>query len=350
LGTGRVLVIWSVLIVAIGVILFLYGIAVVIRDRRRGRRAKAARQVVRAQLVDRVNGRVPMPRVPRALPAAPPPPRALPMTPLALPAGPSTAGPPAAGPPPGMPGSPVSARVPAQRAPEMRFAVDAGPPDVSTKAPANASPRNVRPAGRPGPGGKAKRDCGELRERCEQLRRHATNRGAAAARTALAAERAHEDLRRARRAREEAQDARNSATAKASELSHAVAEEAQRLAEHRVEVDPAVERMTTHAAFAAYRRGDITADQLREVFRKAEGWTPQQDQLTHSAAQTRAEETDAQRALDAALAAEQVAEEEMHRAVALAQTADDEAREAAAEARAACAAAVDCEQGHRGRR
>jgi hypothetical protein len=129
-----------------------------------------------------------------------------------------------------------------------------------------------------------------------------------------------------------------------------MAEEAQRLAEQRVEVDPAVERMTTHAAFAAYRRGDITAEQLREVFRKAEGWTPQQDQLTHSAALTRVDETDAQRALDTALAAEQVAEEELRRAAALAQAADEEAREAAAEARGACAAAVDCEQGHRGRR
>jgi chromosome segregation ATPase len=248
-----------------------------------------------------------------------------------------------------MPGSPVSARVPSQRAPELRLAVDAGPPDVSAKAPANA-PRNVRPAGRPGPGPKAKRDCGELRERCEQLRRQATHRGAAAARAALAVERAQEDLHRARRSREQAQDSRDAATAKASELSHAVAEEAKRLAEHRVEVDPAVERMTTHAAFAAYRRGDITADQLREVFRKAEGWTPQQDQLTHTAAQTRVEETDAQRVLDAALAAELVAEEELQRAAAQAQTADEEAREAAAEARAACAAAVDCEQGRRGRR
>jgi hypothetical protein len=163
-------------------------------------------------------------------------------------------------------------------------------------------------------------------------------------------ERAQEDLHRARRAREESQDARDAATAKANEVSHAVAEEAKRLAEQRVEVDPVVERMATHAAFAAYRRGDLSADQLREVFRKAEGWTPQQDQLTHTAAQTRAEETDAQRALDAALAAEQVAEDELQRAVAVAQTADEEAREAAAEARTACAAAVDCEQGRRGRR
>ena len=49
MGTGKVLVIWSVVIVAIGVGLFIYGIVVVLRDRRRNRRARAARQVVRAQ-------------------------------------------------------------------------------------------------------------------------------------------------------------------------------------------------------------------------------------------------------------------------------------------------------------
>src|SRR5215510_12185651 len=52
LGTGPVLLIWSLLIIGIGLILLVYGMVVVRRDRRRRRRLRVARQVVRAQLLE----------------------------------------------------------------------------------------------------------------------------------------------------------------------------------------------------------------------------------------------------------------------------------------------------------
>jgi hypothetical protein len=52
-------------------------------------------------------------------------------------------------------------------------------------------------------------------------------------------------------------------------------------------VDERTQQETSHAAFVAFRRGDISADQLREVFKRAEGWTPEHDRLTRRSAELR---------------------------------------------------------------
>jgi hypothetical protein len=106
----------------------------------------------------------------------------------------------------------------------------------------------------------------------------------------------------------------------------------------------ALQAETTHAAFAAYRRGDITSEQLREVFSRAGGWTPEHDRLSRRSTELRQEETDAIRAREAATAAEQAAGERAHVAALTARTRDEEARNAVADARGRCAAAEACEQ------
>src|SRR5690606_22738926 len=102
---------------------------------------------------------------------------------------------------------------------------------------------------------------------------------------------------------------------------------------------------TTHAAFVAFRRGDITSEQLREVFSRAGGWTPEHDRLSRRSTELRAEEAEAIRARDAAVAAEQAAGERAHQAAMAARARDEEARNAALDARARCAAADACEEG-----
>jgi hypothetical protein len=236
-------------------------------------------------------------------------------------------------------------------------APESAPADLDGKAPAPAQPARTpppeqptRPKGGKGRGKVSAAECAELRRRCDQLRRQAAAASAAAARATLAAEQAADRRAHAQRERAAAQDARDAAAAATAEASAAASAEAQRLAEQRSAQDGEGERVTTHAAFAAFRRGDITAEQLREVFRRAEGWTPRQDDLTHEVIRCRAAEAEAQRALDFALTTEQVAEELAEEATRLAEQADNEARAAGGAAREVCTAAATCESGRKRRR
>jgi hypothetical protein len=114
--------------------------------------------------------------------------------------------------------------------------------------------------------------------------------------------------------------------------------------------DEKLQAETSHAAFAAYRRGDISSEQLREVFKRAEGWTPAHDQLSRRATELRAEESDRMRLRDAAVQAEEVAAEKARITAISARALDDEARNAVQDARGRCAAADACEQRLRRRR
>ncbi len=162
----------------------------------------------------------------------------------------------------------------------------------------------------------------------------------------LTAERQEE----ARRQCAAAQDRRDEAARATTAATTAAQEEARRLAEQRGTSNSEEERVTTHAAFAAFRRGDITAEQLREVFRRAEGWTPQQDDLTHEVTRCRAAEADAQRALDFALTTQQVAVELAEEAARTARQLEEAARIAGEQAREVCALAEQCEGGRKRRR
>jgi uncharacterized coiled-coil DUF342 family protein len=204
------------------------------------------------------------------------------------------------------------------------------PPDDDRKA---AKGRR----GRPDP-------CATLRAECEALREIAANAAAAAAQAATDAESAHADFVSAQRTADEARRAIEEVVREATDVSNQVAqlERAHTGGQEKLQAE------TSHAAFAAYRRGDISAEQLREVFKRAEGWTPEHDRLSRRSNELRAQETELIRIRDAAILAEQVAGDEARTAAITARTLDEEARTAAVDARGRCAAADACEQ--RGRR
>jgi hypothetical protein len=188
-------------------------------------------------------------------------------------------------------------------------------------------------------------ECAELRITCDELRQAAEAAARIAAQAVAEAEEAHVFYTAALRTAAEARQA------------HAtLADEAAQLAAQVAELDKGptnqaqqqLEKETTHAAFAAYRRGDISSEQLREVFRRAEGWTPEHDRISRRSMELRAEEVEALRSREAAEQAEAAAAERARLAAVSANALNDEAHAAADEARVACAAVVDCEQ--RGRR
>jgi hypothetical protein len=374
-----VLAIWSGLVVLIGGTLFVYGMAVVLRDRRRQRRRRR-----------RAAARVPQPRSdvgavrplalppepiwgrrPLALPAAPARPG-----PLALPAGPSANqlgamaggyaatgdrgatgehgatggyGAPAAPYSPAVygaatfvsgvpvvPGTPVLYGTPMASPPEA--------PPARALAPAPTSPPVSAPRPSQRFGRRARRDdCASLRARCEVLSEQARIAATVAAQSAAEAAEAHVLYVAAQREADEARQGYDALAQEAADIAAQVAS----LERVPSEGQQRLERETTHAAFAAYRRGDISSEQLREVFRRAEGWTPEHDRLSRRSTELRTEEAEAQRVRDAAIAAEAAAAERARGTAISARALDGEARSAAEEARNACTAAADCEQGGR---
>jgi hypothetical protein len=105
-----------------------------------------------------------------------------------------------------------------------------------------------------------------------------------------------------------------------------------------------LQQETSHAAFSAFRRGDISSEQLREVFRRAEGWTPEHDRLAKRSAEIRTEEADAARARIDAERIEQNAAERARLAVISARALEEAARDTDTDARGRCAAADACEE------
>jgi hypothetical protein len=183
-------------------------------------------------------------------------------------------------------------------------------------------------------------ECAALRAQCEQLREVAAAAAEAAAQAALDAETARADFVAAQRAADEARHAVEAVVQEAADVAAQVAT----LEQAGTATNEALQAETTHAAFAAYRRGDITSEQLREVFSRAGGWTPEHDRLSRRSTELRQAETEALRTRDAAVAAEHAAGERAHQAAITARARDDEARIAAADARGRCAAADACEQ------
>jgi chromosome segregation protein len=112
-------------------------------------------------------------------------------------------------------------------------------------------------------------------------------------------------------------------------------------------VSDRVQQETSHAAFLAFRRGDITADQLREVFKRAEGWTPEHDRLTKRTADLRTEEAATARARIEAERAVPAAAERARTDRLTANSLEATARESDNIARLRRTAAEECEQRHR---
>jgi hypothetical protein len=89
------------------------------------------------------------------------------------------------------------------------------------------------------------------------------------------------------------------------------------------------------AALAAFRRGELSADQLRAVFARAGDWDPEQEAREREAERLAGEEGRVRRAYDAALAAVRVASERLHVAEVAAAATTQEAIDAAVEAQVA---------------
>ncbi|GAB3815224.1 hypothetical protein [Micromonospora zhanjiangensis] len=100
------------------------------------------------------------------------------------------------------------------------------------------------------------------------------------------------------------------------------------------------EREVSRAALSAYRRGDISVQQLREVWRRTADWDPVQEERERLAERCRIERAAARRVHDRAAAAARRAEQAARVAEVAAQALVDEAAQAAVEAHEALLAAT----------
>ncbi|MDQ7907157.1 hypothetical protein RB614_21835 [Phytohabitans sp. ZYX-F-186] len=164
-------------------------------------------------------------------------------------------------------------------------------------------------------------DPAKLRAAARALAAHAGHTHAIAGRAAAAAIEARERLAAAEETREEAWQAQEAAGA----AFQAAWQEAQAARDERdavptVDLELVVagdvegadgdrQRDVSRAALSAYRRGDLSVDELREVWRRAGDWDPEQEERERRADHLRAEELAARRAYErAALFARQAAE------------------------------------------
>jgi hypothetical protein len=90
--------------------------------------------------------------------------------------------------------------------------------------------------------------------------------------------------------------------------------------------------MVSRAALAAYRRGDLTLEQLREVYRRSSGWDPAQEEREREAERRGIAERAARRNFDRVAAAARRAEQAVRVAELAADALVEEAATAAAEA------------------
>lgn len=106
--------------------------------------------------------------------------------------------------------------------------------------------------------------------------------------------------------------------------------------------EPALPHDLSRAALEAFRRGDLSAEQLRTVFRRFSGWDARLEQHEREVLRRRAAERDAHRRYTIAAAAERDANHEVDVAMAAARAWADEAVEAAEEARLARVFVEEC--------
>lgn len=127
-------------------------------------------------------------------------------------------------------------------------------------------------------------------------REHTSRRAAEALQRATAAGAAAEQARvRAQQAEQERAHAFDELTRVQREHDRA-AEEYHRVAEFRAQWagDGDGQRHLTHAAFEAYRRGDLTREQMWQVWRIGSGWDEELERREHEVMRLRAERREAQ--------------------------------------------------------
>ena len=303
-GNGQVILVWIVLL-GIGVIA-LAGVGLAARrSERRWEEGGIDVEPPRRRSTQR-----PGPPMPRSGSQGLPPGRlALPRgapDPLALPAAPPAS-------PPGRPAQPGT--VPPRRAPEAQPWGLPGPP---------ARPPRIVPG---------QHHQARLRARAEELAREASGTAGAAQRAAGAVAQAQSRLANAQRASDVARRAWEKAKRLADATDHEIAEEAAR--GERTDEQRGLEREVSRAALDAYRRGDISVDEMQHVWRKATGQDEETERRQKEAKARRASEKQALLAYQNAATAERRAQEEAEVAAVAAHALAEEAAEAAAEAGAA---------------
>jgi hypothetical protein len=196
-------------------------------------------------------------------------------------------------------------------------------------------------------------------DECERLRAEAAELAGAASAVAAKAQRAIAEARatdarwgEAQRAREETGRAFDAAQRAYDRTLTAWREaEARKAARVRDEQEEEQDREVSRAALHAFRAGHISADELREVFKRTGGWDPVQEEREREIALLRAEAHRTHRVYDAAVAAERIAAKSAGVASIAAQALIEEAEAAAQEAAAAGGLAEECARsGRRGRR
>jgi hypothetical protein len=184
----------------------------------------------------------------------------------------------------------------------------------------------------------------KLRDAARALTAYAGDTHAVAGRAAAAVIEARERLAEAEAAREDAW--------RAQEAAGAAYQAAWQEAEHgrRTPHDPATadlelvaagdveaadgdrQREVSRAALSAYRRGELSVDELREVFRRAGDWDPEQEERERRIDHLRAEELAARRAYERAALVARRAYDALRAAEAQSQEMSGVAMAAAAEA------------------
>lgn len=187
-------------------------------------------------------------------------------------------------------------------------------------------PRNPRP------------DPERLRAAAEELEAYAVATQTDAGRAAAVAAAARTALAEAERHRDEAWSDQEAAERKYDRAWQAVDTGRQAATGAPVagsDSDPERDREVSRAALAAYRRGDLSLPQLREVFRRSGNWDPAEEERERLLDLARMRLAEARRAYDRAAAWARRAEQEAWAAEAAAWELLSEANRSVAEAREA---------------
>ncbi len=180
-------------------------------------------------------------------------------------------------------------------------------------------------------------DCARLVSEALALDEQAAARLEAAQRAATTYEQIAIDLAIAEAEREAAWQAHSDAAA-----AHAAASEANAGLTLEQAVPNPLQREISSAARAAYRRGEITVEELRAVWHKVDGWDQEREDRAHELSKLRAEEAEAWRRYHAATHSENTAQRAAELAEVASRTLTEEAAEAARRAELARIAASDC--------
>jgi hypothetical protein len=180
-------------------------------------------------------------------------------------------------------------------------------------------------------------DCARLVSEALALDEYATARLEAAQRAATTYEQIALDVAMLEAEREAAWEAHSEAAA-----AHTAASEAQAGLPIEQTIPDPLQREISSAARAAYKRGEITVEELRAVWQKVDGWDQEREDRAHELSRLRAEEAEAWRRYHAATFAENTSRRAAELAEAASRALTEEAADAARRAELARIAAADC--------